>query len=199
MAAAPLPLSTPIDEVPFTAIDFESAGSMPGATDVPIQVGMAALVGSDVPKDSLFVSYLAADRPVTWAAQKVHGITTDDLADAPTMNDLWGEFRTRLGGAAVVAHGAGTEKRFLRTFPLHGFAPWVDTLTLARKAFPDLASHSLGTVSDHLNVSDETASLCPGRQWHDALFDSVASLLILREIIAKFGLEGKPLETITLK
>ena len=172
---------------------------MPGATDVPIQVGMAALAGNKISASSLFVSYLAADRPVTWAAQKVHGITTGDLADAPTMHDLWGEFRTRLGGAAVVAHGAGTEKRFLRTFPLHGFSPWVDTLTLARKAFPDLSSHSLGSVADHLHVSAETASLCPGRQWHDALFDSVASLLILREIIAKFGLQARPLEMIAVK
>ena len=55
------------------------------------------------------------------------------------MVDLWPPIRDRLAGAAVVAHGAGTEKRFLRAFPYHGFSPWIDTLRLARKVLPNLS------------------------------------------------------------
>ena len=59
------------------------------------------------------------------------------------MGVLWPAFRSRLAGAVVVAHSAGTEKRFLRTFPMHGFGPWLDTVVLARRAWPNLPDYSL--------------------------------------------------------
>jgi DNA polymerase-3 subunit epsilon len=93
-----------------------------------------------------------------------------------------------LSGAVVVAHGVGTEKRFLRSFPLHGFGPWLDTLAVARAALPALPDHSLGSVARALGVEEEVRTLCPGYAWHDALFDAVACLVILRCIVERSGL-----------
>lgn len=177
----------PVQDTEFVAIDFESAGASRGATDEPVQIAWAGMRGIDVRPDSFFASYLHSSAPITWSAQKVHGITRDDLRGAPTLGSLWPQVRSALGGRVVIAHGTGTEKRFLRAFPLHGFGPWLDTVTLARRFLPDLPDHSLGTICDALGLTEEVAALVPAGQWHHALFDAVASLLIVRRLIVDLG------------
>ncbi|WP_343226010.1 3'-5' exonuclease [Luteolibacter marinus] len=177
----------------FAAIDFESAGAARGRTDVPVQVGVAAWSTAEGHGEQ-FVSYLAANAKITWSARKVHGIRDEDLAGAPTLLSLWPEIRNRLGGSVVVAHGKGTEKRFLRTFPGHGFGPWVDTLLLARAAWPDLADHSLSSLCTVRGLADRIQAALPDRRWHDALFDALASLVLLEDLVKEFDLSARPLD-----
>lgn len=132
---------------------------------------------------SPFVSFLHTDAPIQWSAQKVHGIRPEDLADAPSLLMLWPQLKKRMAGAVVVAHGKGTEKRFLRAFPGHGFGPWIDTLHLSRAVWPDLGDHSLGSTCEAAGLTAEIQKLAPGKNWHDALFDAVASLVLLEHII----------------
>lgn len=181
-------LDTPVRDAAWAALDFESAGAAPGRNDEPVQVGMAVWRGGRV--TDFFRSYLHSPVRITRAARAVHGIGDDDVGDAPPLASLWPEFKTRLGGAVVVAHGAGTEKRFLRAFPLHGFGPWLDTLAVARAVLPDLAGHSLGEVVAALRVEEEVRVLCPALDWHDALFDAVACLVVLRSVVQIRGLSA---------
>ena len=179
-------LETPVGEASWAALDFESAGAAPGRSDEPVQVGMAVWRGSEM--SDFFRSYVHSPARITAQARAVHGIGDADVRDAPPMAALWPDFKARLGGAVVVAHGAGTEKRFLRAFPLHGFGPWLDTLAVSRAVLPDLPGHSLGEVTAALGGEDEVRALCPALDWHDALFDAVACLVILRRIIGQGGL-----------
>lgn len=168
--------------VEFCALDFESAGATKGATDEPVQIGWAHWREDADGLEGMFSSYLKTSRPVTWAAQRVHGITTAHLAGAPELATLWPHVHSALVGRVLVAHGAGTEKRFLRVFPLHGLGPWLDTVTLARRFFPQLPDYTLATVCHHLGLVEEATQWCPAGRWHDALYDAVASLLIVRKI-----------------
>ena len=177
----------------FTAIDFESAGAAPGMTDAPVQCGMATMRGDAVEPDAFFRTYLNPGRPVTWQARQVHGIGTEALAGAPELKALWPEFRRRLGGAVVVAHNAATEKRFLRVFPLHGFGPWLDTMVLARRAWPGLGDYSLESVVRRLGLLEELEALCPGLWFHDALYDAAGSLLVVRHLVREARLLERPL------
>jgi DNA polymerase-3 subunit epsilon len=102
--------------------------------------------------------------------------------------------KTRLGGRLIVAHGVGTEKRFLRAFPLHGFGPWVDTLQLARRFWPGVRDYSLETLIAAGGLQEELDAACPDRRFHDALYDAVASLLVLRHLIHHAGLSGVAME-----
>lgn len=179
----------------FSAIDFESAGATSGKTDSPVQIGIASW-SAELGHDNPFVSYLKTDQPIHWAASKVHGITPDHLNDAPSLLMLWPEVKCRLSGAVVVAHGKGTEKRFLRAFPGHGFGPWIDTLLLARAAWPELKSHSLGFLCESFTLTDDIRELVPGKSWHDALFDAIASLVLLSHIIKNYELEASPLDVL---
>lgn len=177
-----LNLRTPIQELTFTAIDFESAGVATGRTDVPIQIGMARWQPHHG-LGSTFVSYLHTTESITWTAQKIHGIQVHDLTDAPELRSLWPTLKDMLQHHVVVAHGKGTEKKFLRAFPGHGFGPWVDTLLLARATWPQWSDHSLGTLCEALSLTPMIEQVCPRRQWHDALFDAVASLFLLEKIL----------------
>jgi len=181
-------LDQPAGEVVWAALDFESAGTAPGRSDEPVQVGLAVWRGGA--PDKLFCSYVHSAVRITRAARAVHGIADADVAAAPPLAALWPEFKSRLTGAVVVAHGAGTEKRFLRAFPLHGFGPWLDTLTLSRAMLPDLPDHALSTVLGALGLDDEVREACPQGTWHDALFDAVACLVLLRRMLAWPELSG---------
>jgi DNA polymerase-3 subunit epsilon len=175
----------------FTAIDFESAGASQGSTDHPVQVGLASWA-PDAGITNTFVSYIHTSQPILWSARKVHGIAQDHLKDAPPLLSLWPELRSRLHGSIVVAHGKGTEKRFLRAFPGHGFGPWLDTLLLARAIWPDLPDHSLSALCSSLGLTEKTKSIVPSKSWHDALFDAVASLLILESAVTHLQLLDTP-------
>ena len=177
----------------FTAIDFESAGASRGVTDSPVQVGLSSWSLADGHSGG-FVSYLSTDQPVQWPARKVHGIGPEDLKDAPSLLSLWPELKSRLAGAVVVAHGKGTEKRFLRAFPGHGFGPWIDTLLLARAAWPELPDHSLGALCAQRKLTDKVRAIVPDKSWHDALFDAAASLVLLEHLVHELLLADLPVE-----
>ena len=189
-------LSTPFSRLAFAAIDFESAGAAPGETDQPIQVGIVR-VEPIFGEAELFCSYISCDHPVRWSASKVHGITTADLQDAPSMLDLWADFRRLLSGCVVVGHNPSTEQRFLSAFPAHGFGPWLDTLALARHCMPGLPDYSLSAVCAALRIEPEVSRRVPGCSWHHALFDAVGSLEVLRAIVLGLQLQERPLDTLS--
>lgn len=172
-----------VSQIPFAAIDFESAGIRKGGTEVAVQIGVAHM--RDGVLGESFTSFLATDQPITWSAQKVHGIRLEDLKGAPELPALWPRLKGLLEGHWVVAHGAATEKRFLRAFPFHGFGPWLDTLKLARAAWPALDSYALGDLIVTLGLEEELRAACPKFRWHDALSDALASLILLRRLITE--------------
>lgn len=185
-----------VRETPFAAIDFESAGEGPNQSGVPIQIGVAWMQDLKPLPDSFYRSYLAALNPVTWSARQLHGISDADLRDAPNLLSLWPELKQRLGARWIIAHGAGTERRYLRAFPMHGFGPWVDTLTLSRRIIPGLPSYSLSDLSRELALEEEARWLLPDFRWHEALSDALASLLLLRRLIELAGIANHPADVL---
>lgn len=185
-------MHTPLWDLPVAAIDFESAGAAPGETDCPVQVGVVRVERLFGAEES-FCSYIAPNHAVHWSAAKVHGITTDMLGDAPPFASLWPQLKRLLSDCVVLGHNPTTEMRFLQAFPGHGFGPWLDTLALSRMALPDLRDHSLCCVCDALGVTPEVCQLVPGRRWHDALFDAVGSLIVLRTLVSALHMEDATL------
>ncbi|MES2997456.1 MAG: 3'-5' exonuclease [Verrucomicrobiota bacterium] len=179
----------------FAAIDFESAGATRGSTDTPVQIGLASWC-PNAGHHQCFVSYLATSAPIQWSARKIHGIGPADLAGAPPLLSLWPTVRDFLTDSVVVAHGKGTEKRFLRAFPGHGFGPWLDTLLLARALWPQLPDHTLGALCEIHGLTAPIRELVPGKTWHDALFDATASLVLLDFMFVSHAMGDEPLDVI---
>ena len=164
----------------FAALDFESARLRQERGDVPVQIGLVCSRGSEPDWISAWSSYLQPPGPVLPGP----GLRDEALLrDAPPLLACWPELRQRLSGRILLAHGAGTEKRFLRAFPGHGFGPWIDTLRLARAVLPGAESHSLGALCAHLGVDDQLRQRNFPGQWHDALFDAAACLLLFFALV----------------
>jgi DNA polymerase-3 subunit epsilon len=181
-----------VAEVPFAAIDFESAGIQRGGTEVPVQIGVASMRSLEI--SELFTSFLFTSQPITWAAQKIHGICARDLTGAPRLLELWPEIRRLLENRWIVAHGSATERRFLRAFPFHGFGPWIDTLKLSRAVWPGKKSFALGDLVLELGLENELRAVHPEFRWHNALSDAIASLILLRRVVAEAGVGAREAE-----
>ena len=171
----------------FASIDFESTGHREGIGDEPIQVGIAVMKGFEIDKSSFFRSYIkpSNDLQITSRSQSVHRIKNEQLQKSPVLFELWPKINELLSKRVVVAHGAGTEKRFLRSFPMHGFDIWIDTLQLAKKVLPESTDYSLGALIHDIGANKDLKTICPELDWHDALFDAVASLFLLKKLLSK--------------
>lgn len=99
----------------------------------------------------------------------VHGLSWAKLHDAPPFADVWKIVLGLLDGAdAVVAHWAKFDREALaKNCAAEGARgldlPWICTVELARKAWPQLPSAKLPVVAEHLKLE---------LQHHDALSDA---------------------------
>ena len=185
-------------EAIVTVLDFESTGAVRGHADEPWQVGMVELKAGRV-TGHYHESYLrvAAGRPFNPYAPGRHAELRERLAGSPAPAELWPVWRPWLEGRVLAAHNTGTERKFLRrAAPLHELGPWIDTLRLARRVRPELGGHALAEVAGALGIEGRARELCPGRDWHDALFDAFASALVLEHCLAWAGWEDVSVEAL---
>ena len=173
-------------EAELTVIDFETTGSVRGYTNEPWQIGMVRFSGGRVVLDAQFASLLrVGERPFNPHAPGRHSELRGEIAAAPTLADLWPELSGWLLGRALVAHNVGTERTvFAKAAPLHRLGPWVDTLRLTRMAYPSIENHRLGTVVATLGLEQRVDELAPGLSAHDALYDALASGILLEHLLA---------------
>ncbi|MCF7817424.1 MAG: 3'-5' exonuclease [Kiritimatiellales bacterium] len=183
-------LSASIFDVEVTVLDYESTGSLAGYANEPWQIGMVSLKAGKVDSATMFESFLRVDanRPFNPHAPGRHAVLRDAIAAAPTVQDLWPRIQPRLFDCPLCAHNVATEKKFTRAAaPMHRFGPWIDTLKIARKVWPAGPSYALDDLVALLGLKSKVDALCPGRVAHDALYDAVASAMLLEHLLEQPG------------
>ncbi len=165
----------------FIALDLETTGLW-AAADRIVEIAAVRFRESGEVIDT-FQSLVNPERLNSPGAYAVHGITDQELAQAPRASDLLPELLTFLGNAEsapVVAHNASFDAGFLGTelkraglgVPLHAM---YDTLALARERLPMLESHRLESVARHFGLDAAGA--------HRAMTDT----LLVKEIWLRLG------------
>ena len=166
----------------FVVLDFETTGSVEGHPDEPWQIGMVRIRGGRIDHANPFSSLLrVGPRPFNAHAPGRHATLRDQLSIAPPLVDLWPDLKDWWLGAPLVAHNAGTERKIVRqAAPIHRPGPWIDTLKLARVAYPNLSSYALEDLLVAFDLIEGVRQMCRDRGPHDAVFDAVgcASLLL---------------------
>jgi DNA polymerase III epsilon subunit-like protein len=172
-------------EATIAVVDFEGTGAVPGYSNEPWQVGVVLLEAGEVRPGCAFESLLhVGDRPFNPHAPGRHTEVRDAMTCAPRLPDLWPELQPWISGRPLAAHGPATEKRFLNdAFPLHPLGPWIDTVKLARMAYPHHARHTLERLLDDLSLTDAVARIVPGRRPHDALYDAAGCAVLLAHLL----------------
>ena len=174
----------------LVSLDFETTGTVKGFPSEPWQLGLVEIsLDGAAPApvaESAWETWLrvSSDRPFSPRAPGRWAELRAELAAAPSMQDLWPELSARLVGMPLVAHNAGTERTMLvRAAPLTPFGPWIDTLKLVKKLWPLMESFALGDVVRTFGLQARVDALCPGRTWHDALYDACAGAVVLCHVM----------------
>ena len=207
-------LTQPISQKLFTAgnmmmsaksfdmvvIDFETTGAIEGHPNRPWQfAGIFFRNGKPVPEHRFSVYLKVPEEqpfnpytPGRWASIR------EKLSNAPTLPELWPQLQPWLLGKVLVAHHAPTERTMLQSvFPFQTFGPWLDTLSMARKAYPSLSNFSLEALIQSLNLEKKVQTICPDLEPHDAYYDSVACAYLLEHILTLPGWNQAQIEDLT--
>ena len=157
----------------FTAVDVETANRYNRGSIC--QMGLAVVRGGNIvqvltqlidPQDRFDEDFTA----------QIHGIDARKVAGMPTFQQLYPQVAGRLSGV-VVAHNAGFDRSAIEAACRAGGLPppqgvWLDSLAVARQAWPQLSSHSLPSVARHLSIQF---------RHHDAAEDArAAAEIVLR-------------------
>ena len=120
---------------------------------------------------------------IGFEAMAIHHITEDMVADAPFISEVIGRY---VGASVYVAHNAAFDKGKLTQID----APWICTLKLARKLYPEFESHGNQYLRYRLGLKP---TLPEGLYAHRALYDCyvTAELLLYMGRLAKWTMGEK--------
>ncbi len=147
----------------FCVVDVETTG-LDLRRDEIIAYGAAIVTQARIPCDRIAYGLVRPSRPVSVPALAVHALRTDDLADAPTLDEVVDHLIDLLTGRVLVAHAAWVERAFLnRALRPRGIRlarATVDTAALLRACRltePDAASEpNLEAASRRLGLPVHT-------------------------------------------
>jgi len=182
----------------ITVIDFETTGSVGNFPVEAWQIGMVRMIDGEIETADMFQSLLRiGDRPFNPYAPGRHNELREELRQAPTLHTILAQTKSWFRDTVLCAHNIGTEKKCLQqAAPLHHFGPWIDTLKLARIAWPEAPSHKLEDLSRESEIYSESKNLLPKKTSHDALFDALSCALLLKKIWNLPGWEKATMEAL---
>jgi DNA polymerase-3 subunit epsilon len=184
-------LSTPIH-----IIDFE--GSRQSGV---VEYGVVTLLG-----DRIEATYSRLCSPIGTISDRdrqQHGISEELAAGEALFSAEWKLFSGLRESGPLCAHNVAVEDGLLRSvwpYPRSSpdfaeeaqstasWGPWIDTLQLYRRVYPQLESHKLGKLVELFGLGSELTAQanlhCPAKRgrFHCALYDSLASALLLRRL-----------------
>lgn len=181
----------------WVAIDFETANERRTS---PCALGLAVVRDGRIAEERAWL-IKPPDLRFSYWNTRVHGISAEDVEDAPELCEIHDELMGYLDGANVLAHNAAFDTSVLRaTLDLYGLE-WPDlrywcTVAMSRRVWPHLANHKLDSVAGHCGI--------PLRH-HDAASDALACAHValrcrdamaaptIAAAVAELSLDGRPL------
>jgi exodeoxyribonuclease X len=150
----------------YAVVDVEGNGGKP--PDL-VELAVAPIVRGEIQEPTSWLVKPA--QPIKSFATRIHGITQDNVADAPNFAAIADEVRESLAVPALIAHNAHVDIDVLRR-KLPGWQPpeVFDTLKLARRLLPNQPSYKLGMLVRTLDLAEGlSGDLVPHRATYDVL------------------------------
>ena len=161
----------------YVVLDCETSGLSPTSNEI-IEVALIKYVNGELV--DTFSSLVAPSSPISSRITAITGITNADLKNAPSAEDVIPIVWSFIEGFVLVGHNIPFDIKFLKEeFTKNGYKgqfDYVDTLQLARSAFPDFPNHKLATCIEKLSLSDG--------QTHRALDDIICTQRLLEKCLS---------------
>lgn len=169
-------------EPEYVVLDTETTG-FDANKDALIEVAAAIVCGSRTL--ATYSSFVNPGRPIPKHITEITHISDDDVAEAPTSDEVMRELIDFCGERPIIAHNASFDQAFIQAnckgissateLPLLSKEPWIDTVELARIALPLLKEYNLESLS---------AAFAPeARSTHRAIDDVLALVKVWRVIL----------------
>ena len=169
----------------FVTIDFETAKHSP---DSACSVGLVKFIDGKAAE-----TFYSLIRPPSLYIRpdftEIHGLTVDDVKDAPTFADLWDSaIKPFIGVLPLAAHNAafdmGVLSAVLRKYNLPVPAlKYFCTCSLARRTWPGMKSHALSPLAGNFGIVYEA---------HNALEDAMTCGKLVQMSAEIFGSANIP-------
>jgi len=151
-------------------LDTETTGISPAEGHRVIEIGALEMI-NHTPTGVQLHLYINPEREIEEGAFRVHGISTEFLADKPLFADIADEFLAFVGEDKMVIHNASFDVGFLNAElerlgkPIFPMSQAIDTLAMARKKFPG-AQANLNALCKRFEIDNSHRDL------HGALVDA---------------------------
>lgn len=153
----------------YVVVDVETTGLHP-ETDEIIEVAAIRSIGG---KFEVYRSLVFPRNRIPEFVTQLTGIRNIDVMNAPQIKKVAPQLLDFIRGLPVVAHNAPFDVKFIaaafRNIGANIDIQYIDTVPLARIAFPGMQNYKLGTLIESLN-------LIQGKQQHRAESDATATL-----------------------
>ncbi|GFE74824.1 hypothetical protein NTCA1_24730 [Novosphingobium sp. TCA1] len=115
---------------------------------------------------------------------RIHGISPEHVAGKPTFGDIHAVVAGHLSGRVTVAHSGFDKGALAAACRIGDLASiettWLDSVRVAKRAWPQLSSHRLNVLSRHLGLR---------HRHHDALSDARAAGMVIVRAIEETGID----------
>lgn len=164
----------------FVVLDIETTGLSCEKAEI-IEVAIARVTGGEVQDEYSKLVNPGVKLPTR--ISNLTGITDDDLLSAPTLPEIAKEVADLINGKIVLGHNVTFDLAFIQTaldrLGISFSCTYLDTVQVARKAYPEMKDHKLETLICSLNLSD-----C---QTHRALDDVHCTLKLFQGAVDKYA------------
>ena len=154
----------------YVLFDLETTGLSPYKDEI-IEIG-AVKVDKDGKITETFTTLVKPSKPVSEFVENLTGISNEMLADAPSIYTALPKFAAFAGDSILVGHNVTFDIKFVQQKAkiykdIQFLNPYVDTLALTRKVYPNLKSYKLQDLIKEFDLKTFAA--------HRALADVVAT------------------------
>jgi len=163
------------------AVDVEGNGATPPEI---IELGIVELDGLKL--TGRFKQWRFRPKvEITPVVSRIHGISNEDVADAPPFEEVATDVMQWLEGPPIVGHNVRVELELLSpVLPCWRLAAAYDTLRVARRLLPKQEKHGLQFLGAVLGLEDAASLAVGGGTAHSAAYDAAMSAILLERLLA---------------
>ncbi|HEX4832508.1 MAG TPA: 3'-5' exonuclease [Trebonia sp.] len=170
---------------PLVALDLEGSGAQDHDDEAILEIAVVPITSGQPDAPAAYTTLVNPGRVIPRRPWISPGLTSTALAAAPSPQEVAPELAQKVSGHVIVGHNVGVDWRLLhRRHPAIEPAALIDTLRLARQLCPG-GGNSLTALTARLDLTGQVESLAAGSQPHRALWDTIATALLLPALIAR--------------
>jgi DNA polymerase-3 subunit epsilon len=137
---------------PFTVFDTETTGLDPYKGHRIIEIARVRVEDGKILEEASFVALVNPERDIPWEAKQINKISDEDVANAPTIDQVLPKFLEFASGSLLVAHNAAFDMGFLEREKecCWGYVDLPEclcTMLMSRALFPKEFRHTLDAVA----------------------------------------------------